>query len=67
MDAPETSARFEIPCRNLRCKEMFHQSPEDDAFAGGNYWCGQTQEAFGPDGQPADKKQCCASRGCYLL
>jgi hypothetical protein len=66
MDTSETSARFEIPCRNLRCKEMFHHSAEDDAFASGLYWCGQTQEAVGPDGQPVDKKQCCEGRWCYL-
>ena len=66
MENLETSARFEFPCRNLRCKEMFQQSPEDDAFAGGVYWCGQTQEAFGPDGKPAAKRECCEGRACYL-
>lgn len=60
------SAEISIPCRHLRCKEMFHGSPEDDAFASGQYWCMQTQEAVGPDAEPCDRQHCCAGRGCYL-
>jgi len=66
MDTNDTSARFEIPCRYLRSKEMFHHSDENDEFASGIYWCTQTHEPFGPDALPCDKKQCCAGRGCYL-
>ena len=32
-EAPLPSASLPLPCRHLRCKEMFQQSPEDDAFA----------------------------------
>jgi hypothetical protein len=56
------------PCRQLRNKEMYYQSPgeEDDEFASGVYWCGKTQEGFGPDGQPASKSDCCNGRPCYI-
>jgi hypothetical protein len=45
---------------------MFYQGAEDDAFASGCYWCTLTQEAFGPDGQPAGKNECCQGRACYV-
>ena len=61
----ETSAQVQIPCRHLRNKEMYYQGQEDDEFASGIYWCQQTREAFGPDGQPCDKKECCEGRSCY--
>jgi hypothetical protein len=70
MKTPETTtestATTPLPCRYLRCKEMFYQAPDDDAFAGGAYWCGRTQEPFGPDGETCGKKQCCAQRTCYV-
>jgi hypothetical protein len=71
MDNIETSTRldsaeFEIPCRNLRCKEMYYQGDEHDADASGIYWCMKTHEGFGPDGEPCDKKRCCTGRACYL-
>ncbi len=68
MNNPEPIMRVQIPCRHLRNKEMFYQSPgqEDDEFSSGVYWCGKTQEAFGPDGQPAGKAECCPSRSCFL-
>jgi len=56
----------QIPCRYLRCKEMFHSSPDDDEFASGNFWCSVTNEAFGPDGVACGKKECCAGRGCFV-
>jgi hypothetical protein len=58
----------DLPCRNLRSKEMYYQpyGQEDDEFSSGVYWCLRTQELFGPDGQPADRKQCCASRSCHV-
>ena len=66
MDNTETSAEYEIPCRYLRNKEMFYHAQENDEFASGIYWCTQTNEPFGPDGQPCDKKHCCEGRACYL-
>jgi hypothetical protein len=54
------------PCRYLRCKEMYYDAPEDDAFASGAYWCERTQEPFGPDGESCDQKRCCANRTCYV-
>jgi hypothetical protein len=66
--SPESTTRTErqLPCRYLRCKEMFHGSPDDDAFASGGFWCTLTQEAFGPDGATCGKKECCDTRACYL-
>lgn len=60
--------QYRRPCRSLRSKEMYYQSPgeEDDEFASGVFWCGKTQEGFGPDGQPASKSECCNGRGCYI-
>jgi hypothetical protein len=56
------------PCQNLRSKEMYYQSPgeEEDAYSSGAYWCVQTQEAFGPDGQPTGRRVCCHGRNCYV-
>lgn len=56
------------PCKFLRSKEMFYESPRDemdDEFAGGAYWCAKTQEAFGPDGEPAEMAGCQCGRSCY--
>ena len=52
----------------MRSKEMYYQShgQEDDAFSSGVFWCGKTQENFGPDGQPVSKTECCAGRSCYV-
>ncbi len=57
------------PCRYLRSKEMYHSAAgaEDDAFASGVFWCQKTCEAFGPDGETADKTRCCEGRTCYLI
>jgi hypothetical protein len=54
-----------IPCRHLRCKEMYYQAPTDDEFASGIYWCGKTQENMGPDGQSCSKCECGPERACY--
>jgi len=64
---PGTSApNLKIPCRNLRCKEMYYQGNPHDEFASDAYWCSKTHENFGPDGQPAGKTDCCAGRSCYV-
>jgi hypothetical protein len=65
--SPETtSTQPKLPCRYLRCKELYHDSPDDDSFASGNFWCSHTQDAFGPDGACCGKNECCESRACYL-
>lgn len=56
------------PCKFLRTKEMFYEQPEEeanDAFASDAFWCAKTQEAFGPDGEPAEKAECQCGRSCY--
>ena len=65
METPETSPQAQPPCRHLRSKEMYYQATDDSSFASGACWCLKTQEAFGPDGQPAGKAECCAGRSCY--
>ena len=62
------STELQIACRDLRSKEMYHQSPgqPEDESSSGIYWCGKTQENFGPDGQPVSKSECCAGRACYV-
>jgi len=47
---------------------MYYESPgeEEDQFSSGIYWCGKTQEGFGPDGQAASKTECCNGRSCYI-
>jgi hypothetical protein len=68
MSSPENSAKFEVRCRHLRNKEMYYHShgQEEDEFASGIHWCAKTQEAFGPDGEPTGKTDCCAGRACYV-
>ncbi len=68
MNASETPQKIAFPCRNLRSKEMFYESPgqAEDEFSSGIYWCGKTGENFGPDNQPAGKSECCAGRSCYV-
>jgi hypothetical protein len=56
----------QLPCRHLRCKEMYYQAPDDDEYASGQFWCNRTQDVIGPDGETCDKKQCCANRTCYV-
>ena len=54
-------------CRRLRCKEIFIDTgqPFDIENTGsGIYWCSQTQQGLGPDGQTAEPENCKAGRGC---
>jgi hypothetical protein len=62
----ESTTATPLPCRYLRCKEMFHDGRDDDEFSSGLYWCSRTQEATGPDGVACGKKECCAQRTCYV-
>jgi hypothetical protein len=68
MNNSDSTAASGTLCQNCRSKEMYHSSPgqEDDQFSSGIYWCAKTQDAFGPDGQPAGKSECCAGRSCYI-
>jgi len=61
-----SSAELQAHCRHLRCKEMYYQGNQEDEYASGAYWCSQTQENFGPDGEPAGKTECCAGRTWYV-
>jgi hypothetical protein len=67
MNNPDQALKSQAHCRFLRSKEMYYQADrrEDDPFSSGLYWCMQTHETFGPDGQPVGKQDCCAGRGCF--
>ena len=59
----------DAPCKFLRSKEMYYELPgeeTDDDFTSGCFWCAQTQETFGPDGEPAEKPECQCGRECYV-
>jgi hypothetical protein len=48
---------------------MYYQdfgAPEDP-YSSGIYWCGRTQEGFGPDGHSCGKDECSGQRSCYLI
>lgn len=63
----ELTPKFESLCRNLRSKEMFYDTgQENDQFSSGLFWCCKTQDGLGPDGQEVSKKECCKSRSCYV-
>lgn len=64
---PVTLENLNLPCRYLRAKEMYYQGFEEDPCASGVYWCGKTQESFGPDGEACDQHQCCGQRACFTL
>ena len=61
----QAAAATPLPCRHIRCKEMYYQAPDDDAFASGIYWCSKTQDNTGPDGKSCDKCECGPERACY--
>ena len=68
MNNEQTSQTSSIPCRYLRCKEMYYQEPgaPEDEFSSGIYWCTRTQDNFGPDGKSCGKCDCGPERACYL-
>ena len=68
MSNSESPSNFQLPCRHLRSKEMYHQAAgqEDDQFSSGLYWCNKTHENFGPDTQAVGKTECCAGRACFV-
>jgi hypothetical protein len=61
-----------VHCLNLRHKGMYVMSipdPEEflyyDKYEGTSYWCAETADGCGPDGQPV-RPDCCSGtdRGC---
>jgi hypothetical protein len=64
---PATNERFQIACRHIRSKEMYHQpaGQEDGPCSSGLFWCTRTHENFGPDGQPVSKHECSGNRPCF--
>ncbi len=66
MPPSENPTAYHPTCRQLRSKEMYYQAAEDDEFASGIHWCQQTNEPFGPDGEPCSKKTCCEGRSCFV-
>lgn len=55
-------------CRRLRCKEMFIDIGVEFKMTetgSGIYWCSQTQNVLGPDGQVAEPSGCKAERECF--
>jgi hypothetical protein len=62
----------EIPkvCRKLRTKTSFNADPEGELWKLGNatteaYWCLETMEPFGPDGNYCHPHVCGETRSCY--
>ncbi len=70
METQETkSSTKQLPCKYLRHKAMFYEEPGQDEredSASRVYWCARTQEAFGPDGEAAERVDCCPGRSCYV-
>lgn len=56
-------------CAHLRCKTMYYRPDERPGLLHysdtQNYWCGQTLERLGPDGEIATPKVCDSARGCF--
>ena len=67
MDAKHSTSLLKRQCPFLRNKEMYYGESglEDEAFSSGAFWCTKTQEAFGPDGEPAGGEECRAGRSCF--
>jgi hypothetical protein len=66
-NSSEATSGAAIPCRHLRCKEMYYEGSTDDEFSSGIYWCVKTQENMGPDGQSCSKCECGPERACYQV
>jgi hypothetical protein len=57
-------------CRLLRCKHASGAEVRGDAWKRGDsttevYWCLSTMEAFGPDDNFVDARECLAGRRCW--
>lgn len=68
MDTPKSSTGRMQMCKHLRSHEMYFLDSDDDETENhsGSYWCNMTQENFGPDGNFADRGECCSGRDCFL-
>jgi len=60
-----------VHCLKLRHKGMYVMSIPDpdefiyyDKYEGTNFWCVETSDACGPDGQPVRPDCCTTDRGC---
>jgi hypothetical protein len=68
VDTGETQAS--TYCRHLLSKGMYitgEMNPRDAnlGVGDGHCWCGQTQNAFGPDGGLVERKLCITGRKCH--
>ena len=61
----QVASSASIPCRHLRCKEMYYESPQPEDELSESYWCVKTQEVMGPDGKSCSKCECGPERACY--
>lgn len=63
------SLKMQIPCKYLRTNNMYYTDAEQEDQHSSNsvFWCTKTHEAFGPDGEPASKTDCCAERKCHVV
>jgi hypothetical protein len=75
MDHPPLSSRHltAAHCSNLRHKGMFvlvgnmvqpGTHDQEDFLGTSSFWCECTQKAFGPDGEPANARDCLDGRKC---
>ena len=70
MNAPWFDETPKPCCRHLRMNSMFYRDDErpgllhDEEAMG--YWCMETNEATGPDGQAATHRRCQPGRGCFV-
>ena len=61
-----------VHCLSLRHKGMYVSAvpdPEeakiyDTSYDSTAYWCGETLQGFGPDGQAVNPQDCKGGRGC---
>lgn len=67
----QPTVNLTITCDQLRHKMMYIDERQktfgraDDGSDTRIYWCTQTQDSRGPDGQPVMPKACQPGRTCY--
>jgi hypothetical protein len=52
MPITDQSTQTQIPCSNLRSKEMFHDASDTDEYSSGLYWCAVTRSRSARTGNP---------------
>lgn len=69
MNGPVVSMKIQIPCKYLRTNNMYYNDSgqEEEQSSNSIFWCTKTHEAFGPDGEPASKTDCCTERTCHVV